>query len=186
MHNTAQITGEAFFKYYGFPRCSVLEVGSLDINGSIRPFAPEGCDYTGIDMEPGPGVDLVVEQHGAFPFDPESFNLVVSTSSFEHDSMFWVTFLEMARVAKPGGFLYISAPSNGPVHRHPVDCWRFLPDSPNALAEWASHSTDISIDVVESFRMFPSIEGWIDQVCVFGKRPWTERERTIRNAILQR
>ena len=43
--------------------------------------------------------------------------------------MFWVTFAEMARVVKAGGFVYISVPVNGPVHRHPMDCWRFYPDA---------------------------------------------------------
>jgi len=38
----------------------VLEVGSLNINGSIRQFFTE-CDYLGIDVGPGVDVDLVCE-----------------------------------------------------------------------------------------------------------------------------
>ena len=36
----------------------VLEIGSLDINGSTRSFFSDG-DYLGIDVAPGAGVDLV-------------------------------------------------------------------------------------------------------------------------------
>ncbi len=32
--------------------------------------------------------------------------------------------------------LFLSVPSRGPVHRFPVDCWRFYPDSMAALARY--------------------------------------------------
>lgn len=183
MHDTALRTGEAFFKCYGFPGCRVLDVGSMDVNGTLRPVARENSVYTGIDTSDGPGVDHVI-QPGQFPFDDSSFDLVVSSSSLEHDPVFWVTFLEMCRVVRPGGFVYISAPSNGPVHRHPVDCWRFYPDSAEALMKWVN-SSQISgpFDLIESFRMFPSSDGWVDQVCVFGKRPFKQRPQ-IRAFVL--
>jgi hypothetical protein len=41
-----------------FSNTKVLEVGSLDINGSIRMFFSD-CDYTGVDLGPGRGVDLI-------------------------------------------------------------------------------------------------------------------------------
>ena len=40
-----------------FKSARVLEVGSLDINGSVRELF-EKCDYTGVDLQMGPGVDL--------------------------------------------------------------------------------------------------------------------------------
>jgi hypothetical protein len=43
----------------------------------------------------------------------------------------------MARVLKRGGFLILIVPSAGAVHRYPVDCYRFLPDSLTALASWS-------------------------------------------------
>jgi hypothetical protein len=42
-----------------FLRKKVLEVGSLDINGSVRPLFTD-CDYMGIDLGDGPGVDQVI------------------------------------------------------------------------------------------------------------------------------
>ncbi len=65
----------------------VLEVGSLDVNGSARailePLGPS--DYTGVDIAHGPGVDVIcnseklVEKFGA-----ASFDVVVSTEMLEH------------------------------------------------------------------------------------------------------
>ena len=47
---------------------------------------------------------------------------------------FWLTMKEMVRVLKPEGLICIIAPRGFKEHRHPVDCWRFLPDGMRALA----------------------------------------------------
>jgi SAM-dependent methyltransferase len=182
MHDTALRTGEAFFKCYGFPSCRVLDVGSLDVNGTLKPFLPEGSKYIGVDLSYGPNVDKVLDNPGEFPFPSEAFDLVVSTSCLEHDPMFWITFAEMARVVNLSGFVYVSVPSNGPYHGHPGDCWRFYPDSTAALSKWA-HKCGYFLDVIESFLMSPSSIGWIDQVMIFGKRP-TPPRKTVRGYLL--
>jgi len=40
-------------------------------------------------------------------------------------------------VLAPGGLACIIAPSRGPEHRYPLDCWRFYPDAFRALARWS-------------------------------------------------
>lgn len=173
MHDTALRTGELFFKNYGFPSCSILDVGSMDVNGTLRQFAPNPSEYIGVDLSPGPGVDIILKEPGDLPFEHGRFDLTVSTSCFEHDPTFWMTFLSMCCVTKSGGFVYISAPSNGPVHRHPVDCWRFYPDAAVALVKWVNNENIMRdhMELIENFRMSPSRDGWIDQVMIFGKLP---------------
>lgn len=183
MHDTALRTGEAFLKCYCRGNYSILDVGSLDVNGTLRPFIMEGVNYTGIDISSGPNVDMVIKPGKLFPFQPDSFDLVVCTSCFEHDPQFWMTFYEICRVVKRGGFIYISAPSNGPVHRYPVDCWRFYPDSAEALTQWVNQTGDMLVDVVENFRMSPSVDGWVDQVSVFGKRSWKKCFPSVRDYL---
>jgi hypothetical protein len=39
----------------------VVEIGSRDVNGGVRDLLPEGCDYTGLDISDGPGVDVVAD-----------------------------------------------------------------------------------------------------------------------------
>jgi SAM-dependent methyltransferase len=44
-------------------------------------------------------------------FDDDSFDLVVSNATLEHDRKFWLTVEEMRRVLRPGGLLMIGVPS---------------------------------------------------------------------------
>lgn len=80
--------------------------------------------------------------------------------------MFWVLFLEIMRVLKPHGLFYLNAPSNGPFHRYPVDCWRFYPDSGRALIAWARRN-GVNAALLESYTSAQYREPWNDFVAVF-------------------
>jgi tetratricopeptide (TPR) repeat protein len=103
-----------------------------------------------------------------FPFAHDHFDAVISSSCFEHDQMFWLTFLEMVRVVKPRGYIYINAPSNGSYHRYPVDNWRFYPDAALALECWARRQGN-NIKLIESFTARRKQEIWNDCVMIFSK-----------------
>lgn len=109
---------------------NILDIGSRNVNGTLRDVRPEGCGYLCVDLGAGPGVDLVLSDPHQLPLAEQSFDMVVSTSCLEHDPMFWLTFLEMCRILRHGGYIYI----NGPYHGYPYDHWRFYPDSGMALA----------------------------------------------------
>ena len=102
----------------------ILEIGSLDVNGTIRDLFP-GTDYTGIDIRPGPGVDQVMS--GAnLEFPDNSFDGVLYLETMEHDKTFWLTLSEIARVLKEGGRLVITTRGIGyPLHNYPGDYFRF-------------------------------------------------------------
>lgn len=171
MHDTAALTAKAFFEVYGSSeRRTILEVGSMNVNGALRDCVGPDADYYGVDIASGPGVDRIIDDPGKLPFLDESFDLVVSSSCLEHDDFFWLTFGEMCRVVRAGGFVYMSAPANGVVHQHPVDCWRFYPDAGLALARWG-RKLGHSIVLIESFLLPPRMDQWIDFVAIFGKRP---------------
>lgn len=169
MHPSALDNGRRFFDCYAAgraPGLSIVEIGAQDINGSLRALAPRGSHYTGIDFVAGPGVDLVLTDPYILPLPNESVDLVLSSSCFEHVGMFWLTFLEILRVLKPGGLFYLNAPSNGDFHRYPVDCWRFYPDSGRALIEWARRNGYRSV-LLESFISAQMNDIWSDFVAVF-------------------
>jgi SAM-dependent methyltransferase len=174
MHDSAFRIGELVMQTYcDLPKARILEIGSMDVNGSLRDFAEPSTQYVGVDLEKGPAVDVVVKPGERLPFDDASFDLIMASSAFEHDPRFWETFLEMCRVAQPGGHIYVNAPSNGGVHRYPLDCWRFYPDAGLALMDYAKTSK-IPIDLVESFvgkRYQDSWDGWNDFVAIFRKGP---------------
>lgn len=84
-----------------FTGCRVMEVGSRNINGSVREFF-DGVAYIGIDTSPGPGVDWVGLAH-EFPGIGEPFDTVISTECFEHDPHLNLTVRKMIDLLRPGG-----------------------------------------------------------------------------------
>src|ERR1039457_1974793 len=121
---------EAFLKEYVGKSLQILDVGSSDVNGSYRSlFQEAGWQYTGADIAAGPNVNVVLQS----PYDwrelsDTQFDIVVSGQALEHVDFFWITFLEIRRVLKPGGLCCLIAPSSGEEHRYPVDAFRFYRD----------------------------------------------------------
>jgi SAM-dependent methyltransferase len=117
---------------------SLLDVGSLDVNGSYKHlFAGPRYQYTGMDMEPGGNVDLVLHHPYNWENIPtDSYDIVISGQAFEHIEFFWKTMEEMTRVLKQDGLLCIIVPNGFGEHRYPVDCYRFFTDGMLALARY--------------------------------------------------
>lgn len=108
---------------------SVLDVGSYDVNGTYRPLIERrGWHYTGLDMAPGPNVDIVPDEPFVYPLDDDSFDVVISGSTMEHVTAIWRWVPELVRVMKPGGVLVIITHWQFVEHKYPVDCWRIMPD----------------------------------------------------------
>ena len=171
MHSTAKRTFESFVISYldSTREIKVLEVGSQNFNGGLRDLKSSKMSWFGIDVSQGPGVDLIVEVGGTFPFEDENFDLVVASSVFEHDIQFWTTFLEMVRVTKQDGLILLIVPSQGAFHRYPLDAFRFYPDAGLALANW-SHFKNFPIELIESFTTQPENgEVWSDYISIFSK-----------------
>lgn len=108
-----------------FINSKVLEIGSLDINGSIRPFF-ENCQYIGIDVGEGPGVDIVCEGQD-YNVDDCSFDTVISCECFEHNPHWKETFNNMIRICKKNGVIIFTCatdgrPEHGTTRTKPKDC----------------------------------------------------------------
>lgn len=176
MHESAMKHGKIFFQTYctgDFTGKVIVDVGAQDVNGSLRKYSPVGATYLGVDFVEGCGVDIVISDPYSLPFEDESIDVVVCSSVFEHSDFFWLLYLECLRILKPSGLLYINAPSNGMVHRYPVDSWRFYPDSGLSLVKWAQHNGH-QAELLESFigeksGPIPGEGMWNDFVAVFLK-----------------
>jgi SAM-dependent methyltransferase len=182
MHDTAHIAGASFSETYGSPEKVVLDIGGQNVNGSLRNFfTSKGMKYICVDMVEHPSVDIVVKPGDKLPFETGSIDLIVSTSCFEHDPCFWLTFKEMARILQMGGYIYMNAPTNGPYHCYPGDNWRFYSDAGQALAFWSGTSVSTEevhpLKVVETFHVLPKNDIWIDFICVWQRV--AERETSI-------
>lgn len=170
MHDTAMLNGKRFFDTYIAPLgpVTVVDIGSQDVNGSLREVCPPQARYVGVDFIQARGVDVVLDDPYKLPFETGSVDAVVSSSCFEHSEMFWLLYLEILRVLKPAGLFYLNAPSNGPFHRYPVDCWRFYPDSANALVRWGGVNGLDSL-VLEAYTSQQIDDVWSDYVAVLVK-----------------
>lgn len=175
MHKSAMKHGKHFFDTYLSKEEGgrILDIGALDVNGSLRHVAPAHFDYVGVDFEPGNGVDVVLEDPYQLPFEEGTFDVCIASSCFEHAEFFWLVFDEVMRVLRPAGLFYLNSPSNGLFHRYPVDCWRFYPDSGHALVNWARRSgkhpamLETFIGGRERRRVWQRREVWQDFVAVF-------------------
>lgn len=164
---------QRFFETYGEPLATngdvtVIDIGSQDVNGSLREVTPANFKYIGVDMVAGKGVDIVLDDPYTLSLESESADAIICSSCFEHSEMFWLLFLEIMRVLKPTGLFYLNAPSNGAFHRYPVDCWRFYPDSGNALVAWGRRN-GINPVLLESYISGRDRDGFNDFVAVFLK-----------------
>lgn len=164
----------------------VVDIGSYDVNGSYREcFDDPAWTYTGVDLEAGPNVDVVLESPYDLPFPSGSVDVLVSGQALEHMDFFWVSWLEMVRVVAPNGLIFLVAPSRGPEHRYPVDCWRFYADGFDALARWAwVEGLEITTDW-DPIDGDPNSSQWGDTVGVFRVTPQTLRQRIGTAAILR-
>ncbi len=61
MHPSAMRLGKAFFDTYGKNRdaATVIDIGSQNVNGSLKSVAPPHFKFVGLDFATGNGVDIV-------------------------------------------------------------------------------------------------------------------------------
>jgi SAM-dependent methyltransferase len=185
MHHTALIAGRFFAELYGKKGMVVIDIGGQDVNGSLRKFFEDcGMKYICVDMVKHTSVDVVVNPGEKLPFEDGFADLIVSTSCFEHDPCFWMTFKEMCRITKLGGFIYVNAPSAGAYHGYPGDNWRFYADAGQALSVWSgkkiSNEDIFPVKLEETFH----IEGpWTDFVSIWKRVEDIETNITVSSEI---
>lgn len=140
-----------------------LDVGSraIEADTSYRSLlVGAGYEYLGLDVESGSNVDRVMPS--AYDLGVHGAQLAVSGQAFEHVEWPWELLRAMAAAVVPGGHVVVVAPSAGPVHRFPIDAWRFYPDAWKSLGRWAN------LDLVATW--VDAEEPWRDSVGVF-QRP---------------
>lgn len=158
-------------------KLSIVDIGSYDVNGSYRTiFNSPAWKYLGVDLAAGPGVDVVLTSPYRLPIASSSSDLVLSGQAFEHIEYFWQTWLEMLRIAKPGALLFLIAPSRGPEHRYPQDCWRFYPDGYAALAKLGDCEL-VEVHTDWEPHADPGSSHWGDTVGVFRKKKASAKAR---------
>ena len=164
---------------------NIMDLGSYNVNGSYKQlFTAIGhIGYVGVDVVPGPNVDVALENPYYWKeFEQSTFDFVISGNAFEHIRFPWLTMQEIKRVLRPGGIACILTPFSHGEHKYPVDCYRYFPDGMIALAEYAG------LDVVNcttggvpehSLPNSWAIENYDDTVLITGKDLTPEQINTL-------
>lgn len=115
----------------------IIEVGSLDVNGSARPMVMSmgPAEYWGVDCWLGPSVDVVCKADDLErTFGRESFDIVLSTEMLEHVEDWRLVVSQLKRAVKKGGLLVLTTRSPGfPYHPFPIDKWRYTKEDFKAV-----------------------------------------------------
>ncbi|MBM3547173.1 MAG: class I SAM-dependent methyltransferase [Alphaproteobacteria bacterium] len=109
------------------PSGHLLEIGARARSGvSRKELVPSGWSYTGLDIVPGPNVDVVGDAHRLSTLFPAaSFDAVSLFSVIEHLLMPWKVVIELNRVLKAGATGLVITHQCWPMHDRPADHWRF-------------------------------------------------------------
>ena len=104
----------------------ILDIGSREARGRYG-FGdpPEGSRLLCVDIEDGPGVDVVADAHDLHMFSNDSVDCVLCVSTLEHVRDPFAVVSEIFRILKPGGIIYLSIPFIFAYHGDPDDYYRF-------------------------------------------------------------
>lgn len=117
----------------------IVEIGALNINGSIRELFAN-CEYVGVDVVPGPGVDVVAD--GAEYVPPVAPGVVLCCEVLEHTPRAKDICANAYRMLQPGGIAIFTMAGEGRAPHSAVDGGTLRPNefyrnvTAEAIAEW--------------------------------------------------
>lgn len=98
-----------------FKNVKVLDIGSYDVNGN-ESFLFENSDFTGLDLGPGSGVDVVCPAQEYNAHDG-TFDTIISCECWEHNPYYAESIINAVRMLRSGGlFIFTCATTGRPVH----------------------------------------------------------------------
>ncbi len=134
----------------------VLELGVKrsipDRSTMHRKFVPHASEYVGTDVEEGVDVDFACDIHHLSRVTGcESYDAIISCSTFEHFKYPHVAAHEIMKTLRVGGLLFVQTHQCFPIHAHPYDYFRFYREALAGL-----FGTRMGVDVISTNYEFPS------------------------------
>lgn len=120
---------EIIAKKYNKPGMRILEIGSREVTprSVSRSKRFDQAEYVGFDFYDGPNVDVVGDAHKLSTYfdDGDKFDLIFSTSCFEHFAMPWVVATEIDKLLKIGGEVFVETHFSFSAHERPWNFFQF-------------------------------------------------------------
>ena len=108
----------------------VLDIGGRARSGYLLAEHLPGCDVTVLDIHSDTGVDVVADIHEMSDILPTNhFDFIVCVSVFEHLVMPWKAAIEINKVLRQDGVIFIQTHQTVGLHDRPWDYFRFSDDS---------------------------------------------------------
>tara|TARA_B100000212_G_scaffold208205_1_gene157183 strand:+ start:4465 stop:5199 length:735 start_codon:yes stop_codon:yes gene_type:complete len=125
----------------------VLELGSRNVTGTNLRSHFSNATYVGFDFYEGENVDVVGDAHklSTYFLEEEKFDLIFSSAVFEHLHMPWIVSVEIQKLLKVGGYVFIETHFSFSSHERP---WHFFQFSDMGLR--ALFNDALGFDLIES------------------------------------
>lgn len=146
-----------------FDGARILEIGSMNWNGSARKVFTQAALYVGVDQAAGPAVDVVSSATKTQFFDGE-FDALLCLSVFEHDPDWRAIMPHNLKWVKRDGLVVLCFGAEGNL-RHPPDPWAPVP-----VADFAEAALSWPVKIIDAFfegeRFTPDCPGCYDVLAV--------------------
>lgn len=130
-------------EFFKTPYIKVLDIGSLDINGSCKRFFSSQF-YIGCDIGKGKAVDIVSPAH-LLTFRDGFFDCIISCEAFEHDKYLPSTLINALRMLRPGGLFVFTCATEGREEHGTSD--KFPESSPHTH----EYYRNVTVKMIESY-----------------------------------
>lgn len=157
-----------------FVNKKVLDIGSYDLNGT-NSYLFKNSTVLGLDIEEGPGVDIVCEAQ-KYDAPDESFDAIVSSECWEHNPYYKESLQNAVRMLKSGGFMLFACATTGrPVHglgsmqQHMLEAdptWTVMPSAKHNdwQTEYYDNVTEKDVrDAIDVDEIFSSYEFVVEE-----------------------
>jgi len=138
-------------KQYALAPARLLDIAPQNHEGA-RPFFPAFINIETFDIDPKSGAthigDICRKNDGIID---ATYDFIVCTEVLEHTLQPFSALVELWRMLKPGGVIFVSVPFNFRIHGPLPDCWRFTEHGLRALFNaWEI----IKLDAIETTDRF--------------------------------
>jgi hypothetical protein len=166
----------------GTPR-KLLELGGRGgTSSNFQASLPANIQYDSLDIKPGEGVNHVGDAHELSSIvEPSGYDIVYSSSVFEHLAQPWLVAIETNKALKLGGYIFVDAPNAWPLHETPWDFWRYTEFGWASLFNAGTGFEIVSVNSYDEAAILPLVMkpgrlfiykengGWLGTACLARK-----------------